>query len=723
MKATTSRTPIGKASAVLPDDRRIAIAEAASALGVTLPPVGPSPRRWPRLLQAPKGEVWALANTRPAFFRHVFYQQRWAIFWGATVSTVGTVASALVPWAMGRALDVGLAHGISTELALASAIFLAVVCLVAVGDACNQMTENLNWTGTSLNIGRALSFHTTRRAGQVREDMPAGDVVTAADGDCRTMGQATSLIPELIASAISTLVVAILMLRASIVLGLIVIIGMPLLLGILALLAKPLSRKQKVLREEQGELTTIATDAVRGLRILRGVGGEDAYARAYCEQSTKVRDAAIAVAPLSAFIAVARTAMPLFFTLLVVGQGALLTFDGALTVGQLLTFYGFTAFLRHPIWVIGLSIEHFTRAWVSAGRIAHVANVAHRSQEAGPGPEELAPRDQIQGPLTQPCDICWHEATLVDRVSGISFAGGTLHAVVGPEEAARAVLERLSPTATACSGELHYGSCRHPIATLGQHARDNIIRSTATPHLFAGTLRDNLLARHAPDVRTRGVTELMWMERIDGASRDETLLARLPQARDIPEYACDNNVLMEAIDNAYARDAYTSLGGLDGHLTESGRNLSGGQRQRLALARAYAQNPAVLLLEDPTSALDAHTEGLIAEALPRCRSGRTTIISTTSPLLLACAERVHLLDADGRLVASDTWHQLLGRAHDGRAHEREDSIAQALTVLVGRSADAHSDAGDPPRRHPQSTMDTRNDEQHEMNDAGTKEQQ
>ena len=97
--------------------------------------------------------------------------------------------------------------------------------------------------------------------------------------------------------------------------------------------------------------------------------------------------------------------------------------------------------------------------------------------------------------------------------------------------------------------------------------------------------------------------------------------------------------------------------GRDTELPERWRSLSGGQRQRLALAQALAGDPDVLLLDDPTSAVDAHTEA--ADRLRRIRAGRTTVVTTTSPLLLARADRVILLDE--RVVAVGTHAELLGR--------------------------------------------------------------
>jgi ABC-type multidrug transport system fused ATPase/permease subunit len=114
----------------------------------------------------------------------------------------------------------------------------------------------------------------------------------------------------------------------------------------------------------------------------------------------------------------------------------------------------------------------------------------------------------------------------------------------------------------------------------------------------------------------------------------------------------------EALAAASGSDIVSGLdNGLDSLVSERGRSLSGGQRQRVALAAALRADPDVLVLDEPTSAVDAHTEALIGDRLGTLRRGRTTVIFTSSPLLLSRADQVVFLD-DGT-VTSGTHAQLL----------------------------------------------------------------
>jgi ABC-type multidrug transport system fused ATPase/permease subunit len=128
---------------------------------------------------------------------------------------------------------------------------------------------------------------------------------------------------------------------------------------------------------------------------------------------------------------------------------------------------------------------------------------------------------------------------------------------------------------------------------------------------------------------------------------------------------------------ACAEDVYDALpDGWQGEVEERGRGLSGGQRQRVALARALLVEPPVMLLVEPTSAVDAHTEARIAERVAAHRRGRTTLVTTASPLWLRHADEIALV-VDGTIEATGTHEQLLATSVAYR-----DVVARGMDELT-----------------------------------------
>ncbi|MEV6345424.1 ABC transporter ATP-binding protein [Actinoplanes sp. NPDC051851] len=211
-------------------------------------------------------------------------------------------------------------------------------------------------------------------------------------------------------------------------------------------------------------------------------------------------------------------------------------------------------------------------------------------------------------------------AVLHDPDSGVTAEPGRLTALAGRRPAdATEVLDRLGRYAL---GEVSWGG--HRLAGVARdEVRARLLVAENDAHLFAGPLREVVAGRHEPD--------------------DDRVRA--------------------AVDTAAAHDVAADLGR---PVDAGGGNLSGGQRQRLRLARAVHDDPETLLLAEPTSAVDAHTESAIAERLAAARTGRTTVVATTSPVLLDRADTVHYL-VSGRVAATGTHRALLGTEPGYRA--------------------------------------------------------
>ena len=206
-------------------------------------------------------------------------------------------------------------------------------------------------------------------------------------------------------------------------------------------------------------------------------------------------------------------------------------------------------------------------------------------------------------------------AELVDVASGLRVPAGRLTAVVSdPPEDAAALADRLGRYA---DGDVFWGGV--PLTGLDREVvRRRIVVSDTGSTLFSGRLQEQL------DIRDAGLDQVL-----------------------------------AALHTASAEDVLEALpDGLATEVAERGRSFSGGQRQRLVLARALAAAPEILVLVEPTSAVDAHTEARIAERLRDFRSGRTTVVTTSSPLLLDRVDDVAFLQG-GKVVARGTHRALL----------------------------------------------------------------
>ncbi|WP_314307875.1 ABC transporter ATP-binding protein [Actinomyces johnsonii] len=560
------------------------------------------------------------------------------------------IIQATVPAFLGQALDAGIENGLNARVWGIGALLLVLFVVYAVGDTMLSYFGVAAWMRTAFDVDRLAGRQVSATGADLSRQVSTGEVATIIASDAEYLGNLIEYLPALLGAAASFIVVAVLMLRTSVSLGLVVILGMPLVAAIVTLVIRPLQKRQAVQREAQSAVTTITTDTVAGLRILRGIGGEDVFARRYREASQELRRRGVEVASSQATLMTLQVLLPGLFAAIVVWIAARMAVSGSLTPGGLITFYGYTAYLSWPLWIFTNSVQDYTRAIVGARRLSRLLEVT-------PAAGSLVERLDLDPAAARPVS-----GNLVDTGSGLRLEEGRMTALVCPDpEVSAELATRLGrftdsgPTVTLAG---------RPLATmpLGQ-VRASIVVSGATAQLFTGTLREALDVRGGPDPQPAGVTDLVRAEaeRTTGADVDQQVRA---QEREAP----GDDRLLEAIEIADAGDVLTSLSeGLAGMITEKGRSLSGGQRQRVALARALLTEAPALVLIEPTSALDSHTEARVAARVHRARAGRTTVVVTASPLVLEACDEVVFLDSSGAEVLRSTHRELMAMARSGDA--------------------------------------------------------
>lgn len=548
---------------------------------------------------------------------------------GVVFGILGAICQAALPYVLGRAVDDGLEHGLTWPLLRWCLVLLGVGAVTVVAGSVGHRFDVQNWLRASLNASQMVGHHVTRTGSAITKELPTGEVVATVASDALRLGEVFAHSARFLGGVVTYVVVGFVLMGSSVPLGVAVLVGLPLVAAILGLLVKPLQAKQARQREESGRLTTIGTDTVAGLRILRGIGGEEAFSRRYAEQSQRVRQAGVDVARTQSTLDALQVLLPGLFLTGVVWFGAQLALRGEISTGQLVTFYGYATFLTQPLRAATQAVQNGTRAVVASRKIIGVLRTRHDVADTG--------TDTPPAP----------GAPLRDERSGLELRPGQLVAVVSPDpDGSAAILTRMARF-DASAAEVTWDGVpltAFPLAAV----RERIVLSESTPALFTGTLAAEL------DVRGHATTEQ----------------------------------LLEAIRVADAQDVLDSMpDGLQGELTEKGRSLSGGQRQRVALARALLTDAEVLLLIEPTSAVDAHTEARIAANLRAARAGRTTAVVSASPLVLDQVDDVAFV-VDGRVVARGTHRDLLDRAAEG------EQWASRYRRVVGRAAADDGDNGD-----------------------------
>ncbi|MER5795760.1 ABC transporter ATP-binding protein [Streptomyces sp. NPDC001980] len=554
---------------------------------------------------------------------------------GALLASTWLTLMAATPYMMSRAVDDGLVPGRMGVLAGWTAAIFVLGAVNAWISIMRHRTMTRVRMDAYFRTIKVLVGQTVRLGAELSRRSDAGEVVTIGVGDVHTIAQALTVVGPGVGAVVVYAVVAGLLLTISPLLTGVVLLGVP----VVALLAGPLARRlqgrETEYRERQRVLTARIGDLAGGLRVLNGLGGKGLFADAFRRDSQHLRAQGYRVGAVASWVQALGMGLPTVFLAVVTWIAARMAARGDITVGQLVSVYGYVAVLVGPVAFFLDMGYQLSRGVVAARRVVRL--LRHEPQ----------PDEGTQQPPTEP-------AVLHDPESGVRVRPGRLTALVSarPTEAG-AVVDRLGRYSRS---DVTWGGVRLDAVPL-REVRTRILVADNEADLFAGSLRN---AIDAGETRPRGAGNC--------ASNPHA-----PAPADAPPAAPPDAQTARALHAAAANDVVQALPhGLDSELTAQARNLSGGQRQRIRLVRALLADPEVLLAVEPTSALDAHTEALVAERLRTARAGRTTLLTTTSPLLLAHADEVVFL-VDGKVAATGTHEGLLDYAPGYRALVARDT--------------------------------------------------
>ncbi|MET1071286.1 MAG: ABC transporter ATP-binding protein [Umezawaea sp.] len=522
---------------------------------------------------------------------------------------------ALVPVIIGVVIDRAVSTGATAELVWWLVALGVVFAVLSVSFRISLKAGEL----ASEQAAHALRVQLTTRVldhrGGAETGRLAGGLVTIATSDAMRVGHVNRALPTAVAAGTGLLVGAVALLRVSVVLGLVVLIATPLLLGLAHVLGKPLERRSAAEQERAAHASGIAADLVAGLRSLKGFGAERAAVDRYRGTSQDSMHAAVRSARAQAWLDGSMLAVTGLLLALIALVGGTLAANGSITVGELVTAVGLAQFLLWPLNVISWVNGAFAMGRASATRIADVLNApADLAAGVAAVSTPVAGAIRLRG-LTH--------GTL--RGLDLDVAPGELLGVVAADPAdATALLHCLAREVDPASGSVELDGVA--LSTLDPSGvRAAILVAAHEADLFSDSVVDNIRAVSArPEEVERAMT----------AAAVHDVVEALPQ-------------------------------GADTVVAERGRSLSGGQRQRVALARALAAAPPVLVVHDPTTAIDAVTEMALARGIREMRRGMTTIVVATSPALLATADRIVVLT--GGVLTAEGSHADLVRDDDYRA--------------------------------------------------------
>ncbi|GHF93049.1 multidrug ABC transporter ATP-binding protein [Amycolatopsis bullii] len=513
---------------------------------------------------------------------------------------------ALVPVVIGVVIDQAVAGGsvgtLLVWLAVLGVLFAALSNSYRLGARFGERAAERAAHGLRIDIARRV----LDPGGVADSGTLAGELVSIGTSDAKRVGTVNSVLPFGVAGLAGLLVSAVALLTMSLPLGLLVLLGTPPMLYLAHLIGKPLERRSEAEQERSAFASGVATDLVAGLRVLKGVGAERAAVDRYRRTSQDSLRATLRAARAQAWHNGALLALTGIFIALVALVGGNLAAAGGISVGDLVAAVGLAQYLITPFTLFSWVNGELAQGRASAGRIADVLNAA---PAVGTGDAMLPV------PVTGHVKLSALSRGVLRDVAFEARPGELLGVVATDPAAATDLLDCLGRAADPASGTVSVDSV--DLSTVDpRHVREVVLVAAHDADLFAGTVAENV------------TTGPKTAEALTAAAVDEVASA-LPDGVATP-------------------------------VSERGRSLSGGQRQRVALARALAADAPVLVLHDPTTAVDTVTEARIAAGLAALRRGRTTILVTTSPALLAATDRVVLLD-DGRVAGEGSHAELAGR--------------------------------------------------------------
>ncbi|HVM55220.1 MAG TPA: ABC transporter ATP-binding protein [Acidimicrobiales bacterium] len=539
--------------------------------------------------------------------RGLLRDQRRAVAAGAASGVVWMVALAAVPLVISRAVDDGVVGGDGGRLAIWLLVIAGVTAVQVVAGGARHWLACRLYYGTTAEVSGRVTARVSDPCGGV--DDRAGDLVSLVTSDAPRVGAVADLCCRGTGAVVAIVGVAAVMVTISPPLAAAVLAAIAVLVSMTVPLLRPLERRATDEQRARAVVATATADLISGHRVLHGLGAVAAARRRFATVNDAVRTTASATAGVQAALEGLAVVLPGALLAITVAVGSALVADGSLTVGQLVGFLAYGQFLLTPVATLVEVGDVWTRGVASAAR---VVGVLHRPAPVGDDPAGAPLEPDPASPAIAVVGAASVDGSLACCTLAVDW--GEVVAVAAPESrAARALAGLLAREHDPAAGAVLVGGV---------------------------------------DVRTVPLADLrraVVVAHGDGLLLDETVRGNVAFGRRSADPSLDDAAMATAaVDEVVERLPF----GADTRVGERGRWLSGGQRQRVGLARALAAEAPVLVLVDPTSAVDAHTERAVITRLVNARrsSQHATLLITSSSAVLGAADRVVRIDGS-RAVA------------------------------------------------------------------------
>ncbi len=541
---------------------------------------------------------------------------------GLAVMTVAALVSELAPVAIPliaqRVVDDAIDTGDRGALLPLSLLALGLGVLEAVAILVRRLVMTRSALGLETDLRRDLYAHLQRLPVAFHDRWQSGQLLSRATGDLGTVRRFIGFgLVFLVVNTITCVVVGTMLAFSYWPLALFVAVSaVPLVVGTLRF-ERVYARAARRSQDLNGELTTNVEEAAGGIRTVKAFGRRRLVLTRFLAEARTLRDAELVKIRVLAYFWALLEVHPQVVLAVVVLGGSVAVAQGALTLGGLVAFVSLFLLLQWPIISLGWLVAQAQEAETAAERVYEVLDTPPTVLDR-PG---VRPVSTVTGRLR------------FERV-GFGYPG-----------ADRPVLHDL--TLEVAPGET--------VAVVGATGSGKTTLTALVTRLYDVTagqvLIDGVDVRDLPIAQLRRVVATAFEDpTLFSVSARENLTFGRPDATDAE--------IAEALRVAQADFVHDLPWGLDTRLGEQGLTLSGGQRQRLALARAVLGRPRVLVLDDPLSALDVHTEALVEEALRRVLRDTTALVVAHRASTVLLADRVALLDG-GTLAAVGTHSELL----------------------------------------------------------------